>query len=80
VTANQVFYCRKLYREGRLGRSATELLSVKVTDEPSPRPEKWSGVAPRPGSMEIELRKGTLRMASAVDVVALRAVLEYLAG
>src|ERR1700751_4409628 len=74
VNANQVFYWRKLYREGRLGgKSATELLPVKITAEPSPRPAKWSGATPRSGSMEIELRKGTLRIAGAVDVVALRA-------
>jgi transposase len=80
VNANQVFYWRKLYREGRLGRPATELLSVKITEEPPTKLEKWNGVAERSGSMEVELSKGRLRIAGSVDVVVLRAVLEYLAG
>jgi transposase len=81
VNANQVFYWRKLYREGRLGgRPATELLPVTIAAEASAKPERWAGVAARSGSMEVELRKGTLRIAGSVDVGALRAVLEYLAG
>jgi transposase len=36
VKANQVFYWRKVYREGRLGSTAaTKLLPVKVADERS---------------------------------------------
>jgi transposase len=81
VNANQVFYWRKLYREGRLGaRAGTELLAVEVRDEASTKPAKRDGLATRSGSMEIQLAKGTLRIAGSVDVVVLRAVLEYLAG
>ena len=52
-------------------------------------PEKLKEVSRRVGSMsapsavgtmEIKLSKGTLRMAGTIDVVALRAVLECLAG
>jgi transposase len=71
VNANQVFYWRKLYREGRLGRPATELLSVKITEEPPAKLEKWNGLAARSG-MEVQLAKGTLRIAGSVDVVVLR--------
>jgi Transposase. len=80
VNANQVFYWRKLFREGRLGISMNpQLLPVKVEAE---RPaEVVKSVAPSlsPGTMEITFPKGTLRIAGSVDVVALRAVLESLA-
>ena len=75
VNANQVFYWRKLYREGRLGSSeAAKLLAVKVAEERSLE-AKDEGVARRWGTMEIQLAKGTLRIAGAVDVVALRAAI-----
>jgi transposase len=80
VNANQVFYWRKLYREGQLGITiATPLLPVKVKTE---RPTKMlpeNGPLLSSGTMEIELSRGTLRIAGAVDVLALRAVLECLA-
>ena len=80
VNANQVFYWRKLFREGRLGISMNpQLLPVKVEAE---RPtEAVKSVVPTlsPGTMEIAFPKGTLRIAGSVDVVALRAVLESLA-
>ena len=78
VNANQVFYWRKLYREGRLGSTAaTKLLAVKVADERSME-AKDDGLARRWGTMEIQFAKGTLRIAGAVDVVALRAAIECL--
>ena len=81
VNANQVFHWRKLYREGRLGSStSTKLLPVKVTDERSVREAEGDGIAWRSGTIEIQLPKGTLRIAGAVDVAALRAALECLAG
>jgi transposase len=80
VNANQVFYWRKLYREGQLGITiATPLLPVKVKTE---RPTKMlpeNGPLLSSGTMEIKLSRGTLRIAGAVDVLALRAVLECLA-
>ena len=75
VNANQVFYWRKLYREGRLGGGPGQLLSVKV----SPDPTVKSNLAMATGTMEIKVGKGMVRMAGAVDVQALRAVLECLA-
>ena len=78
VNANQVFYWRKLYREGRLGSpGAAKLLPVKVAEGRSLE-AKDEGVARRWGTMEIQLAKGTLRIAGAVDVVALRAAIECL--
>jgi transposase len=83
VNANQVFYWRKKYREGRLGKSqSSKLLPVTVSDT------SWSksgraGYASSPsavGSMEIKLSKGTLRIAGNVDVVALRTAIECLIG
>ena len=78
VNANQVFHWRKLYREGRLGSStSTKLLPVKVTDERSVREAEGDGIAWRSGTVEIQLPKGTLRVAGAVDVAALRAAAIY---
>src|SRR3979490_2690219 len=70
VNANQVFYWRKKYREGRLGKKqSSKLLPVTLSDI------SWSksgraGCASSPfavGSMEIKLAKGTLRVAGIVD-------------
>ena len=78
VNANQVFYWRKLYREGRLSGSS-QLLAVEVTKEPSAAvTEKAS--APSSGTIEIQLAKGSLRVFGSIDVSALRVVLECLAG
>jgi len=75
VNANQVFYWRKLYREGRLGGSSGQLLPVKVSPDPMLQPN----LAMASGTMEIKVGKGVVRVAGAVDVQALRAVLECLA-
>jgi transposase len=81
VNANQVFYWRKLYREGRLGISiATPLLPVKVKTERPTKAFKDNDPIFSSGTMEIKLPRGTLRIAGSVDVLALRAVLECLAG
>ena len=80
VNANQLFYWRKLYREGRLGAgAATALLPVKVSEEEPAEAAKWDDLAPRSGTMEIKVSKGTIRIAGVIDVVALRTVLECLA-
>lgn len=81
INANQVFAWRKRYREGRLGKSS-KLLPVTVSDIPE-RKCRRVGSMPAPsavGTMEIKLPRGTVRIAGAVDVVALREVLECLAG
>jgi len=73
VNANQVFYWRKKYREGRLGKSrSNNLLPVTVADIPCSR----SPI----GAMEIKLPKGQLRVTGSVDAEALRTVLECLLG
>ena len=80
VNANQVFYWRKLYREGRLGINlATPLLPVKVKTERPTKTLNDDSVVLSSGTMEIKLQRGTLRIAGSVDVMALRAVLECLA-
>src|SRR5215468_3956831 len=79
VNANQVFYWRKLFREGRLGISMNpELLPVKVEAEPTTETVKRNIRALLPGTMEIEFPRGTLRIAGSVDVVALRTAMECL--
>jgi transposase len=81
VNANQVFYWRKLYREGRLGISlATPLLPVRVKTERPTKTLKDDNALLSSGTMEVKLLRGTLRIAGSVDVLALRAVLECLAG
>ena len=82
VNANQVFYWRKLYREGRLGIGigiATPLLPVRIKTEQPAKVLKDDGRMCSSGTMEINLSRGTLRITGAVDVTALRAVLERLA-
>jgi transposase len=78
VNANQVFYWRKLYREGRLGGS-TQLLAVAVTKDRSASGSEEAS-APSSGTIEIQLAKGSLRVFGSIDVSALRVVLECLAG
>jgi len=77
VNANQVFRWRKLYHEGRLGRT-TNFLPVRVANEQRGEAVKESDFIPQPGSMEIKLSKGTLRIFGNVEVTALRAVIECL--
>ena len=77
VNANQVFYWRKLYREGRLGL-ATSLLPVKVEAERLAEAVDGNDPAMSSGTMEIKLPRGTLRIAGSVDVVALRTAMECL--
>jgi transposase len=80
VNANQVFYWRKLYREGQLGNSTdTQLVPVKVANDRSVEAGKDDDFLPRSG-LEIKLSKGTLRIFGTVDVMALRAVIECLVG
>ena len=62
VNANQVFYWRKQYREGRLGKvSSSNLLPVTISEIPTNKSGQVRGVAPRctSGTMDIQLPKGT---------------------
>jgi transposase len=83
VNANQVFYWRKKYREGRLGKNqSSKLLPVTLSDI-SGSTSRRAGYASSPsalGSMEIKLAKGTLRVAGNIDVVVLRTAIECLVG
>ena len=80
VNANQLFYWRKLYREGRLGGNpGTQLLAVKLTEDRAAEAMNGDGLTVRSGTMEVELPRGTLRIAGPVDVLTLRTVLECLA-
>jgi len=79
VNANQVFYWRKLYREGQLGFGlGTPLLPVKVEAERPTEAVNDNDPTLSSGTMEIKLPRGTLRIAGSVDVVALRAAMECL--
>jgi transposase len=81
VNANQVFYWRKLYREGQLGSSTDrQLVAVKVANDRSVEAVKEDDFLPRSGTLEIKLSKGTVRIFGTVDVMALRAVIECLVG
>lgn len=83
VNANQVFYWRKKYREGRLGKSRSgNLLPVRVSDIPLRKsgPTRCVAAGCTSGAMEIKLAKGQLRVTGSVDAEALRTVLECLAG
>ena len=83
VNANQVFYWRKKFREGRLGKSpSNKLLPVTLSDISVSKSDRAGGASSPStvGSMEIQLAKGTLRVTGNVDVVVLRAAIECLLG
>ncbi len=83
VNANQVFYWRKKYREGRLGKNqSNKLLPVTLSDISWNKSGRASsGSSPfAVGTMEIKLPKGQLRVTGSVEAEALRTVLEYLLG
>lgn len=77
VNANQVFHWRQLYREGRLDTTAN-FLPVRVTHERSVEAVRNDDFISQPGTVEIKLSKGTLRVVGAVDVMTLRTVIECL--
>ena len=83
VNANQVFYWRKKYREGRLGKNqSNKLLPVTLSDLSWNRSGRTSGASSpfAVGTMEIKLPKGQLRVTGSVEAEALRTVLECLLG
>jgi transposase len=94
VNANQVFYWRKLYEAstvaqstGDLGSRAVRLLSVSV-DEGAERQapgataastaDHTAGSDALPGSIELTLARGQVRIAGTVDAGTLRTVLRCL--
>jgi transposase len=83
VNANQIFQWRKKYGEGRLENSTSiNLLPVTVSKEvvvraANPGSRSCQATA---GTLQIELPKGTLRIAGSVDLVVLRTALECLLG
>lgn len=79
VNANQLFYWRKLYREGRLGGGvAAPLLPVKLSEELPERARECDSPVVRSGTLEIKVSKGTIRIVGAIDRETLRTVLECL--
>jgi transposase len=71
VNANQVFYWRQKYREGRLGKvSSSNLLPVTISEIPANKSGQVGGVASRcsSGTMEIQVAKGQLRVTGTVEV------------
>jgi transposase len=75
VNANQVFYWRKLYREGRLGGEpeAAQLLPVQITEvmrNDQPPAKLYSGV------IVMEVGRARIRIEGPVDAENLRLVLE----
>src|ERR1700747_2143753 len=83
VNANQVFYWRKKYREGRLGKNqSSKLLPVTLSDISGSKSGRASSASSpfAVGTMEIKLAKGTLCVAGNGDVGALRRAIECLVG
>lgn len=81
VNANQLFYWRKLYREGRLGGGvAAPLLPVKLCEELPEKATKCDSPVSRSGTLEVKVSKGTIRIVGAIDLMTLRTVLECLAS
>ena len=77
VTANQVFHWRMLYREGRVG-TTSNFLPVRVANEQRGETVNGSAFLPQPGTTEIKLAKGTLRIFGTADVMAVRTLIECL--
>ena len=77
VNANQLFRWRKLYRQGLLG-TTTNFLPVRVAPEQRVEAVPESDFLAQPGSMEIKLSKGTLRIFGNVEVTVLRTAIECL--
>src|SRR5882672_9852297 len=81
VNANQVFYWRKKYREGRLGKDrSSNLLPVAVSDIPWSKQVRSASSRCPLKAMEIKLPKGHLRITGSVEAESLRIVLECLLG
>ena len=81
VNANQVFYWRKKYREGTLGKDrSSNLLPVAVSDIPWSKQVRGASSRCPLGAMEIKLPKGQLRITGSVEAESLRIVLECLLG
>jgi len=83
VNANQVFYWRNLYRQGRLGEKSTgsiSLLPVTVTDARASRIVEPQAKRPATtaGGIYVEFPKVSVRIEGRADAAALRVVLEYL--
>ena len=85
VNANQVFSWRKLYQRGRLGGNtrATQpaaLLPVTISDAPTaPVPATAATLTSvSPGTIQVQLPKGRLRIEGVVDPDCLRVVLNCL--
>src|SRR5260370_16533745 len=80
VNANQVFYWRKKYREGRLGKGrSSNLLPVAVSEIPPNKSGQVRCVSSRCslGAMEIKLPKGQVLITGSVEPQPLRIVLEF---
>lgn len=77
VNANQVFYWRKLYREGRLdsGPATAELMPVRISEVVSGEPAPTKFYA---GVIVVELGRARIRIEGAVDTESLRLILERL--
>lgn len=90
VNANQVFSWRRLYQRGLLGGAtagtSAALVAVTISDPPAAAPaaslrgaDLPAASAP-PGTIQLELPKGRLRIEGAADPASLRVVLECLLG
>lgn len=92
ANANQVHYWRHLYKQGLLGGStpAPALLPVRVVEDsavpvvrlerPAQDKARQSGVWQNSGVIEIQVKRGRLRVEGAADPESLRTVLEALLG
>jgi transposase len=86
VNANQVFHWRRLYRKGLLCEKeagSMRLLPVAISDVPVSQAAQAICGGSRstpPGTIQVELPKGQVRVTGRVDAQALRVVLEQLLG
>lgn len=79
INANQVFTWRRLYQRGMLGGNApaATLIPVMLADAPAAPDATPASI---PGTIQLQLPKGRLRIEGAADPASLRLVLECLLG
>src|SRR5579863_6804924 len=79
VNANQVFYWRKLYREGRLdvAPAPSQLVPVRIAEVVSGEQAPGKFYA---GVIVVEIGRARIRVEGSVDVDSLRLILERVGG
>jgi transposase len=79
INANQVFYWRKLYREGRLDgkQPPAQLVPVRITEVMNHEADLGRPVRQSSGTVQVELGRARLCVEGSADPECLRLILEH---